>query len=92
MYGARACLASLGYRAMRFFEDEILRPCQRFVPEKEITGAVLPWKLDSRLVFTLDEEFRNRKIGKKKSVRSSLRPISENRPYLRQIPPPPAVE
>ena len=53
MYGARACLASLGYRAMRFFEDEILRPCQRFVPEKEITGAVLPWKLDSRLVFTL---------------------------------------
>ena len=42
MYGARACLASLGYGAMRLFEDEILRLCQLFVPEKEITGAVLP--------------------------------------------------
>ena len=39
MYGARDYIASLGYGAMRLFEDEILRPCQHFVPVKELTGA-----------------------------------------------------
>ena len=51
MYGARAYLAYLRYRAMRFFQDKILRGHGNFwFPEKKIYRSRIPINIARSLI------------------------------------------